>query len=119
MAGAACRVYGESAARLELAELLEPEVFVDPAHGSRAHCPILIKQQPGAEHCSIVVELDRAVKIMQRLNRAVAKLLSNGIVEPGRRVGGVELLRESVLVTGQAVALLRKISLAQIATQKR
>ena len=87
---------------LDEAQLLEAEVGVDAAQARAAGGEVGVEQQARAVHGPVVVELDRLLKVLERLDRTVGRLLRDRVVEPGRGVVRVGLLRDVVLAVDQA-----------------
>ena len=78
-------------------ELLEAQIAVDPAQARAAGRQVGIEQEPRAVDRAVVVQLDRLLQVVERLDRPVRRLLRDGVVEPRRRVVRIELLGDGVL----------------------
>ena len=101
------------------AELLEAEIVVDPGQADAAGRQVLVEQQARAIDRAVVVERDRLFDVAQRLDRPVLGLQADRVVEPGRRVVGVELLGDLELLGVEWAAALLEVGLAEVAAQQR
>ena len=96
--------------RLVDAELLEAEVVVDAGEAGAARRPVLVEQLARAVDGAVVVELDRLLDVAQRLDRPVLALLADGVVEPRRRILGIEPLGDGELLGGERVLLVGEVA---------
>ena len=80
---------------------------------------IRIHREPPLERRAIVVAVDRPEQIVERLDGLISAQLHERVIEPRRRVGRIEALRELELASGQLCAMLRVVGLAHVAAHDR
>jgi hypothetical protein len=104
---------------LDERQTLEAEVVVDAAEARAARGRIGVEQQARAVDGAVVVARDRALEALERLDRAIGGLLRDRVVEPRRRVVGIEFLRLFELARVEAGPLLFVVGLAEVAAHDR
>src|SRR5947208_15266598 len=97
---------GKRLPTLQERQALKSEISIDPSESCSPHGEVCVKEESRPVYRSIVIELNRPLKLALRLDWAAQNLFLDGVVKQGGEGTWVKVFRKSQELVVQSALLL-------------